>query len=186
MRILRAADYRRMPWKNGGGETLEIAVSPEGASMDDFDWRLSIALVGVDGPFSAFPEIDRTLTVIEGAGIDLRVGDAAPARLTPGAPYAFPGDVACMATLVAGGIADFNVMTRRGRYAHEVRRVGAGDTLRAPADGLTVFLALEEGAEIRAGGEAVVLSPRDTLFVPGQEEAGITQGGGLAAALRAV
>ena len=26
--ILRAKDYRRMPWKNGGGETVEIAVFP--------------------------------------------------------------------------------------------------------------------------------------------------------------
>ncbi|TIV74879.1 MAG: HutD family protein, partial [Mesorhizobium sp.] len=31
MRILRAADYRVMPWKNGGGTTTEIAVSPDGA-----------------------------------------------------------------------------------------------------------------------------------------------------------
>ena len=39
MRILRGADYKRMPWKNGGGETVEIAVSPEGAALSDFDWR---------------------------------------------------------------------------------------------------------------------------------------------------
>ena len=41
MRILRAPDYRRMPWKNGGGETTEIAVFPAGAGLDDFDWRVS-------------------------------------------------------------------------------------------------------------------------------------------------
>ena len=50
-----------MPWKNGGGETAEIAVSPPGAALDDFDWRLSMARVETDGPFSAFPGIDRTL-----------------------------------------------------------------------------------------------------------------------------
>ncbi|WP_431460998.1 HutD family protein, partial [Klebsiella pneumoniae] len=33
MRILRAADYRSMPWKNGGGVTTEIAVSPAGAGL---------------------------------------------------------------------------------------------------------------------------------------------------------
>ncbi|MDP1908248.1 MAG: HutD family protein, partial [Hyphomicrobium sp.] len=43
MRILRAKDYRRMPWKNGGGETTEIAISPEGAALDSFDWRVSMA-----------------------------------------------------------------------------------------------------------------------------------------------
>lgn len=43
MRILRASDHKRMPWKNGKGETVEIAVFPEGASVDTFDWRISMA-----------------------------------------------------------------------------------------------------------------------------------------------
>ena len=46
MRTLREADYRRMPWKNGGGETIEMMVSPAGASFDTFDWRVSMAYVG--------------------------------------------------------------------------------------------------------------------------------------------
>ena len=55
MRILRAADYRRMPWKNGSGETVEVAVFPPGASIDDFDWRISIATVAAEnGAFSLF------------------------------------------------------------------------------------------------------------------------------------
>ena len=61
MRILRAPDYRVMPWKNGGGTTTEVAVSPEGAGLDHFDWRISMARVEQDGPFSTFPGIDRTL-----------------------------------------------------------------------------------------------------------------------------
>ncbi|WP_161813784.1 HutD family protein [Steroidobacter agaridevorans] len=32
MRPLRAAGYRRLPWKNGGGETRAILVSPPGAA----------------------------------------------------------------------------------------------------------------------------------------------------------
>jgi len=62
MRIIRAADCLVMPWKNGGGTTTEIAVAPEGASLNDFDWRISMAHVGADGPFSSFPGIDRTLS----------------------------------------------------------------------------------------------------------------------------
>ena len=68
MRILRAESYRRMPWKNGGGETTEIAVSPEGAGLDDFDWRVSMARVESSGPFSLFAGIDRTLAILEGEG----------------------------------------------------------------------------------------------------------------------
>ena len=51
------------PWKNGGGETAEIAVSPAGAGFDDFDWRISTAIVAQSGPFSGFPGVDRVLTL---------------------------------------------------------------------------------------------------------------------------
>ena len=67
-RLLRNADHRRMPWKNGGGETVEVIVHPEGASLSDFGWRVSMATVASDGPFSVFPGIDRTIVVVEGAG----------------------------------------------------------------------------------------------------------------------
>ncbi|HEY3949962.1 HutD family protein, partial [Phenylobacterium sp.] len=50
--LLRAADRAPQPWKNGGGLTWPVAVSPEGAGLDGFDWRLSLALVESGGPFS--------------------------------------------------------------------------------------------------------------------------------------
>ncbi len=77
MRILRAADYRRMPWKNGGGETREVLVSPAGAALNEIDWRISLATIATDGPFSTFDGIQRTLSVIHGAGIHLTVDGAA-------------------------------------------------------------------------------------------------------------
>jgi len=40
MNILRARDLVRMPWKNGGGETMEIATYPPCAKLDNFEWRL--------------------------------------------------------------------------------------------------------------------------------------------------
>ena len=55
-----------MPWKNGLGETLEVARSPDGHSLDAFDWRVSVAPVIAGGAFSVFPGIERTIAVIEG------------------------------------------------------------------------------------------------------------------------
>jgi environmental stress-induced protein Ves len=134
MRILRWADYRRMPWKNGGGETAEIAAFPDSAGMDDFGWRLSMASVASDGPFSAFAGIDRTLTILDGSGIELVVGDAAPVRLTvESLPYRFAGDVPAFARLIDGPVLDLNVMTRRGRFAHAVERVVAPAAVEASA-----------------------------------------------------
>jgi environmental stress-induced protein Ves len=108
------------PWKNGAGLTREIAVG--GTSAADFDWRISIAEVERDAPFSAFAGIDRCITLLHGAGMRLRSHDGRldHALTTPLAPFRFPGDVALDATLVDGACSDFNVMTRRGRFRSEV------------------------------------------------------------------
>ena len=105
MRIIRPADLVRMPWKNGGGETTEIAVSPEGSGLDRFDWRVSMARIARNGPFSEFAEVDRTLAVLDGAGVRLAIAGRAPIELT-----------ACFRTaLVPGRSADHGHAGRRPR-----------------------------------------------------------------------
>lgn len=126
MQILRPADYRRMPWKNGGGETTEIAVSPPADGLAapgwTMDWRLSMATVAADGPFSSFPGIDRTLSVLDGA-LDLAIEGQRMALTTDSPPCRFPGDARVEGFVVRGPVTDLNVMTRRDRYSHEVRRI---------------------------------------------------------------
>lgn len=123
MKIFKAAEYQRMPWKNGAGETAEIAVFPKNAGLSDFGWRLSMATVASDGPFSAFPDVDRTLTILSGAGIELDVAGERLTLTTHSAPYAFPADVATSARLMADTVVDLNVMTRRGQFQHRVERL---------------------------------------------------------------
>lgn len=149
MCIHRRENYRVTPWKNGGGETAEIAVFPENAGLDDFDWRISMATVASNGPFSAFPGVDRTLSVLEGAGIVLEVEGHAPATLTPAClPYPFAADAAAGACLLDGAITDLNVMTRRGRFSHLVER-RAVDGMLELAPGVMMFAA---SAGLRATG----------------------------------
>ena len=169
MRVLRWADYRRMKWKNGGGETAEIAAFPEGAGMDDFGWRLSMATVAVDGPFSAFAGIDRTLTIIEGNGIELAVGDAAPVRLTTASlPHSFPGDLPAFARLIDGPVLDLNVMTRRGRFSHTVERVAAPAETEASAVVCLTGTAMVEGRTLGPRDSGVDLT--DTVRIDGTGE----------------
>jgi len=164
MRIIRAADCLVMPWKNGGGTTTEIAVAPDGASLDDFDWRISMAHVGQDGPFSSFPGIDRTLSVLTGAGITLAFGGGEHVRLDrTSAPYPFAADRAVEGLLVDGPIDDLNVMSRRGRWRHRVERVSGAGSL-AATEGLLVLVArkgdwLVNGAALPAGDSAVLDAP---------------------------
>jgi len=128
VKIVRASHCRTTPWKNGGGSTTEIAVEPFAATLDNFDWRISMARVASDGPFSEFAGIDRTLSIVKGNGLVLTVGDAAPVVLDRSSePIRFPGDRPTSARLLAGEIIDLNVMTRRGRFEHRLQR------LRAPA-----------------------------------------------------
>ena len=164
MKVLRAADFRTMAWKNGGGETTEIIVSPPGASMDDFDWRVSMARVASDGPFSLFSGIDRSLTLLEGAGMTLEIAGMGVHHLTlTSAPLAFPGDVAVKSRLTAGPILDLNVMTRRGVYQAAVERVPGGAMMLDPGPCILLVLIRGGGATVAdeaiADGDGVLCSP---------------------------
>lgn len=115
-----------MPWKNGGGTTREIAAWPPAAGLEAFDWRLSIADIAADGPFSAFPGIDRQIVLLDGDGVRLRARDGSfDHRLSAvGEPFAFAGEATVDATLLGGPTRDFNVMTRRGRCRASVLSTG--------------------------------------------------------------
>lgn len=128
------------PWKNGAGLTREIAVEPAGASLDDFDWRISVAEIACDAPFSAFAGVDRCIVLLHGAGMRLRsLDDAIDAVLdAPLQPYYFAGDAAVGASLIAGACSDFNVMVRKARSRADVLAVSASRDLVA-ADAALIF-----------------------------------------------
>ena len=54
--LITADSLPPMPWKNGGGTTREVLKSPASATIDTFNWRISLAAVATSGPFSLFPE----------------------------------------------------------------------------------------------------------------------------------
>ncbi|MER9357108.1 HutD family protein [Mesorhizobium sp. M0514] len=174
MRILRAADYRVMPWKNGGGTTTEIAVSPDGAGLDDFDWRVSMARVEGSGPFSGFAGVDRTLAVLEGEGIVLDIAGRPPAEVTAAsAPLSFPADVPTTAALISGPITDLNVMTRRARATHTVERlVFSVPTDIRPTSAMTLILPFD-GEVGLSGPTSSRLGPLDTLLLGPQAKLGV-------------
>lgn len=170
MRILRAADHKRMPWKNGGGETVEIAFFPEGAGLSQVDWRVSMARVDDDGPFSNFPGIDRTLSILEGAGIVLHVEGRASRRLViESEPHPFPADVATSAGLIAGPVVDFNVMSRRGKVEHEVRR-HQGRTS-APSGLVRLAFCTRGTVAVSAAASSETLGRYDAALFPENEAA---------------
>jgi len=152
-----------VPWRNGAGSTREVAIEPPGAELaTGFVWRISIAGVAADGPFSRFPGIDRSLWLWRGAGMDLDI-DGARVRLDrPLQRVDFAGEVPVQARLLGGPTEDLNVMVARDRVraAAAIVELAAGATWRAElALGQHVLLVLVGSLAIANGsggpGDAV-------------------------------
>ena len=163
MRIIRASDCKVMPWKNGGGTTTEIAVFPEGASLSDFDWRISSAEVAADGPFSRFEGIERRLSILEGEGLELRFTDGVQ-QLGPGDHIDFAGEADVFGALVGGPVTDLNIMVRRGRVRMraETLRIDGHREIRH-AWGMAALFVL--GGELAVAGD--VARRFDTVLLDG-------------------
>src|SRR4051794_3397588 len=108
LRRLTSSDYRRMPWRNGGGTTTELAIGLLPDHLGDperFLYRVSIADVAADGPFSRFEGYDRHIMLVSGAGMTIDCGAHGRLDLTaPFEPRAFSGDWDVTGTLVGGPV----------------------------------------------------------------------------------
>lgn len=114
MRTVRHDDVPDQPWRNGGGTTREL--------HRDERWRLSVATISADGPFSTFPGVIRWFAVARGELVlDL---DGAPQDLGPRAVLLFDGELPVVAH-PEGEVLAVNVMATSppgitvvgGRYA---------------------------------------------------------------------
>ena len=179
---LGASGYQRVRWKNDGGWTTEIARDPVGEG--DFRWRISIADIESDGPFSSFPGISRDLVLLAGNGIELDIGDAPPLRLTERFQRVhFEGEASVGCRLLAGPTRDFNVMARRDSVRAEVvaRPLVGSMVLFAETDVVWIAHAFSGHANARAGEESIALATGDTLRIDFGDQAGgrvVIDGGG--------
>lgn len=111
MRIQRVDEHRAMPWANGLGTSFEIASD---CNVDGvWTWRVAIAPVVEDGPFSVMPGVDRQLVVIDGEGMSLSINGEV-VECPPGRVIRFSGDSTTFAHLVDGPVVDLGLMTVRG------------------------------------------------------------------------
>jgi uncharacterized protein len=134
-----------------------------------------MAKVAGDGPFSAFPGIDRTLAILEGAGIVLSVEGTEPRQLTlASAPHAFPADAPTSAMLIDGTVLDFNVMSRREKIEHAVERSDAAKD--SPAGSTRLILCSRGILDITIDGKTERLTRRDSALVEETEAALLSPG----------
>lgn len=170
--LIQYANLRSAPWKNGGGSTTEIAISPAGAHLDDFEWRVSLATIAQDGPFSSFPGIDRSLALVDGDGVLLDFGDERFV-LSPSEPLIeFAGEDAVHATVTGQHTTDFNVMTRRGvcRHRLELLTVRGKEALKRRAGTTVLFLAEGESLTLSSARERIAMVRYDTVVMEAEED----------------
>jgi environmental stress-induced protein Ves len=162
--VLRAADYPRMPWKNGGGSTEEIT-RDAGEGLEGFGWRLSIADIAESGDFSLFTGYQRIITVLQGAGMTLDIDGLKTEPLLPGDPFAFSGNSAVSCTLLEGAIRDFNLIYAPDRYRVSLQWVDVlkPQRLFSSASTLLLFSAAEQMAANMAEHPPQLLEKHDCL-----------------------
>jgi environmental stress-induced protein Ves len=163
-RILRAAEHVRMPWKNGLGMTTEIARA-DSLCGDGFDWRISLADVAADGPFSLFPGLHRHIAVIAGDGMILQFSDGVSHRLEPFVPFSFDGMRPLHGTLLNGPVRDLNVMVRAAQLHAVLEILPAHEpvALSPLTNGSQGFAIVLSGSFVDRSGQ--VLLPDDTVWL---------------------
>lgn len=122
--LLRSHQHKKMPWKNGGGITYEIDRQPND-SGEDFHWRLAMAEIKYPGgPFSIFPNIDRTLSIIDGHRLKLTLNNQQSIEIDRNSPpFSFQGETPIESEIFEDTVTDLNVMTRRDQCKHDFEKV---------------------------------------------------------------
>jgi uncharacterized protein len=184
MQYLPAAARPAQPWKNGQGDTYQVAAWPADSGSADFDWRISIAEIAADSAFSSFPGVDRTIAVIGGNGLELMV-DNDKHELKPFEPYSFSGDSAVSSRLLNGPTHDLNLMTKRGAAAGSMHFIAISQQgLTIPVTDTETVVVLGIAGRVRIDDRPFVVGPQDGFLLSGPAETRITATDGLVAVIR--
>ncbi|UQZ91137.1 hypothetical protein C4J81_02580 [Deltaproteobacteria bacterium Smac51] len=168
--ILKPEDYRNMPWKNGLGTTCEILREPADDSQP-FDWRISVADIKENGPFSIFSGYTRIINTLEGSGMRLMVDGVDSGDLKQYDPFVFSGDSQVESELIDGTIRDFNLIYRasvcKGRL--QWLNVSGPRAFCSQADHIIIYAV--KGIKVAAADFTAQLNDNHTLRVDNDEAA---------------
>jgi hypothetical protein len=183
MILLDPTTYRRTPWKNGGGVSVEIAAQHDpalGKGWSGLVWSVSRTGFEATSPFSDLAGTDRIIAVIAGRGLVLRARDGG-ADVVVGPPFnpaAFDGGRR-LDGVPDGPVSVANVMGRRGHVRIGMRFLQAGQAghfapdvllLHACAGPVTLAIdgvahTLPPDAALRADGQACAVSVTEGVLL---------------------
>lgn len=147
-----------MPWANGRGVSYEVARLND--ESGEWLWRVAIAPIVEDGPFSVLNGVHRELTLVEGEGLVLTI-DGNLVQCRRGQVVDFSGDAHTHAALTHGPVVDLNVMSRAG-HERTLRVVTAPSTI----ERFDCLVALDHSS-LDYDGSTTELAPKDALMGDG-------------------
>jgi len=143
-------DVRPVPWKNGGGITHELLAWPPG--LADWHWRISVAQVDADGPFSVFEGVQRWFAVLGGAGVELALGQDEAVQtqcLTQQSEaFCFDASLPVDCKLINGPTQDFNLMVHRTQVRAHMQRVRGALIVPVQSDSVCALWTGATGAQL--------------------------------------
>lgn len=162
IRHLNPASYKVMPWKNGGGSTTELFVAP---GPTGFRWRVSIASVSQDGPFSVFAGYDRHIMTLSGAGMVLDCGPQGEIAVTPAlVPKTFSGDWKTSARLLEGPVQDYNLMVERSYARSSLDCLRLDAPINLDGNGLHFVTLITGKAYVAAGSASFPVAEMESVL----------------------
>ena len=143
---LDPAGYRRTPWKNGGGVTVDIAEHEDA-------WRFGRTPITTPGPFSDYSGFDRAQVLVAGRGLVLRTPDGEIDVRTPFKPVAFAGETSIVSRLESGPVEVVNLIGNRAKVRIDLQVLHAGAAMGRSA-GTHIVYAAHGSATLAIDGAA--------------------------------
>jgi environmental stress-induced protein Ves len=154
---LNPGQYRRTPWKNGGGTTVDIA------EQDDV-WRFGRTPIIVPGPFSDYTGFDRMQVLVAGSGLVLETPNGEIDVGTPFKPVRFAGETPIRSRLEAGPVEVVNLIGARAAVRIDLQVLREAATLACGAGAHLAYATLGP-ATLAIDGEMQALAPDHALRI---------------------
>lgn len=168
MHIVRQSQFKASPWKNGGGITHEALRVP--GAGDAFLWRVSVAHIDVPGPFSRFEGYARTMVLLRGAGVVLRLSDGSVRTMRAAGDMAqFDGGLGVECELLNGPCVDLNLMVDKTMrpVSARVERLEEARPVQVRQGESVVVFPIDTSVDLKSGGAEAALEPWDLALLEG-------------------
>src|ERR1700712_3546804 len=174
---LDPASYRHMPWKNGGGVTIDIAVTmlpgfaPGG--WEGIVWRFSRTAIVTPGAFSDLSGYDRELALVSGEGLVLGTPAGEINFRQPFRPVRFAGETSIVSRLESGPVEVVNLIGDRSRVSVALSCLSGGATSTCPA-GVHIIYAATSSCELSINGRACEIATGHAMRIDAGESFAVT------------